>query len=147
MALGNAMPGQKFKALVATFAAPTVFMPIGKMNNFRLSSQSNEAEFDTWDSDDPIVFAGKKRRSITLSGFLADADDGQTAILDAEVAKETVILKFFWDGTTNGFTQEANVSAYQGEASAGNPGAPISFSVDFKPTTAEGTVIAAGPLL
>jgi hypothetical protein len=147
MPLGNAMPGQKFKALVAAFATPTVFVPIGKMNNWRISSQSNEAEFDTWDSVDPIVLPGRKRRTLTLSGFLADADSGQTIVLDAEAVPEAVILKFLYDGTTNGFTQMATVTAYQGEAAAGNPGAPISLSIDFRPSTAQGTMIGAGPLL
>lgn len=147
MALGNAMPGQKFKVLIATQAAPTVFVPLGLMNTFRISSQSNEAEFDTFDSDDPIVFQGKKRRTLTTSGFLGDADSGQEMAFDAEVAKEKPILKFFWDGTVNGFTQEVTVSSYQSEATAGNPGSPITLAFDWKPTTAEGTIIAAGPLL
>jgi hypothetical protein len=147
MPLGNAMPGQKFKVLVATVAAPTVFIPVGLMNNYRISSQGNEAEFDTFDSVNPIVFQGKKRRTMTVAGYLGDADSGQTALFAAEAAAETPVIKVLWDGVTNGFTQQVIITSYQSEASAGNPGSPISLSFDFKPTTAAGTIIGTGPLL
>src|SRR5689334_14478369 len=111
MPLGNAMPGQKFKILVATALAPTVFSPIGLMNNFRVSSQGNEAEFDTFDSVNPIVFQGKKRRTLTVSGFLGDADSGQGIVFAEEAAASTPTIKVFWDGTTNGFTQQVVVTS------------------------------------
>jgi hypothetical protein len=145
MALGNALAGNKFRVLIATAAVPATFVPLGLMNTFEISSTENTAEFDTFDSDDPIVFPGKTRRSITFSGFLGDADSGQEMVFDAVAAKTNVILKMLWDITTNGFTQECTVMAYKGTARAGNT--PVDVSFDFKPTTAAGTLVGAGPLL
>jgi hypothetical protein len=145
MAVGTPLPANELKISVATEAAPTVFMPVSLMNRFEISGEENTAEFDTFDSDDPITFAGKRRRTLTVSGYLADGDSGQDALFAAAAAKETVILKFLWDGTTNGFTQECRVRAYSGSAAAGNQ--PVECSFDFTPTTAVGTIAGTGPLL
>jgi hypothetical protein len=144
MPLGNALPANAFRCLVADFATPTTFVPLGLMNTFNVGEQENVAEFDTFDSDDPIAFAGKPRRTLSLNGYLGDADSGQAIALAAARAKGKIILKFLWDGT-NGFTQECRVNSYQSSGRAGNE--PIALSFDFMATKAVGTVVASGPLL
>lgn len=144
MPLGNALPANNFRCLIATAAAPTVFVPLGLMNTSDVSHTGNVAEFDVFDSDDPITFQGKPRRTLSLSGFLGDADSGQAIALAAAAAKTKPIIKFLWDGS-NGFTQEVMVNAYKGNAKAGNQ--PIDLSFDFMATKAAGTIIGAGPLL
>lgn len=145
MVVGTVIPANELKISMATEAVPATFVPVSFMNDFSVSGEDNPAEFDVFDFDDPIVFAGKKRRSITFAGYLAAGDSGQDNLLTASRAKETVVLKFLWDGATNGFTQQARVRSYQARARAGNQPAEISF--EFTPTTAEGTIVGTGPLL
>ena len=144
MPIGNALPANAFRVLIAAAATPSTFVPLGLMNTSDVSEQENVAEFDTFDSDDPIVYQGKPRRTLTLSGYLGDADSGQAIALAAARAKTKPILKFLWDGT-NGFTQEVSVNAFKGGAKAGNQ--PIDLSFDFIATKAAGTIVGAGPLL
>jgi len=146
MPVGNPLPANLFKVYVATAAAPTVFLPVSLMNSFDISGAENVAGFDTFDSDDPIEFAGKQRRTLTVSGYLADASDsGQAALFAAAAGKLTVVIKVLWDGATNGFTQSVRVNAYKGGSRAGNN--PITASFDFLPVTGAGTIVGAGPLL
>lgn len=144
MPLGNAMVGNAFRVLVADPSAPTVFVPVGLMNDWKFGNAENVAEFDVFDSDDPITFAGKPKRTISFTGYLGDADSGQAIILAASLGKTKPILKMLYDGT-NGFTQEVRVNQYQGEAKAGNT--PIDFSFDCIATKAVGTIVGLGPLL
>lgn len=146
MPVGNPLPANLFKVYAATAAAPTVFSPVSLMNSFDISGAENVAGFDTFDSDDPIEFSGKQRRTLSVSGYLADSTDtGQAILFAAAAGKLTCVIKVLWDGTTNGFTQSVRVNAYKGGSRAGNN--PITASFDFLPTTAAGTVIGAGPLL
>lgn len=145
MPVGTPIPANELKVEAATALAPTAFSPVSLLNRFEISGEENVAEFDIFDSDDPITFAGKRRRTLTLSGYLAQGDTGQGFLFAAAAAKEVVMLRFYWDGTTNGFTQECRVRAYSGSASAGNQ--PVEVSFDFTPTTAAGTLIGTGPLL
>jgi hypothetical protein len=120
------------------------FSPVGLMNTADTSEQENVAEFDTFDSDDPIALQGKPKTTLTIAGYLGDADTGQLALLSAARLKQTVTLKFLWDGT-NGFIQPVKVSAYKGGAKAGNQ--PVELSFDFTAASAIGTQIGTGPLL
>jgi hypothetical protein len=144
MPIGNALPAQGFKIEVAAKATPTVFSPVGLMHTFDVSTATNVAEFDTFDSPNPITFSGNPRRTLSVTGYLADDDAGQQILLDAAAAGDTVILKFLWDGT-NGFTQEVRVNSYRGSGRAGNN--PIDVTFDFTGATAAGTIVMAGPLL
>lgn len=147
MAVGTVLPAKQFKISVATIAAPTVFMPVSFMNDFSISSEQNVGEFEVFDFPDPITFDGNPRRTLSVRGYLATADGGQDAILDAAQSSPAldVILKMLWDGVTDGFTQQCKVRAYSGGARAGNNPDEVTF--DFTPTTALGTMIGAGPLL
>lgn len=118
--------------------------PIGLMNTSDVSHTGNVAEFDVFDSDDPITLQGKPRRTLSLSGFLGDADTGQLALLTSSASKSTTWIKFLWDGS-NGFIQACKINAYKGNAKAGNQ--PIDLSFDFMATKAAGTIVGAGPLL
>lgn len=126
--------------------AAQTFAAVSLMQTFDISAAENNANFDVFDSDDPIEFAGKQRRTLSLTGYLADGTDtGQQALLAAAAAKNVVGLRFLWDGTTNGFYQVCRVNAYKGGAKAGNN--PTTASFDFMPTTAAGIMIGNGPLL
>jgi hypothetical protein len=145
MPVGLPLPANAFRVSAATAAAPTAFSPVSLMNSFDVSGAENVAGFDVFDSDDPIEFAGKQRRTLSIAGYLADStDSGQSFLFAAAAGKLTVVLKFLWDGT-NGFTQVCRVNAYKGSAKAGNQ--PIDCSFDFMPTTAAGTLVGTGPLL
>lgn len=146
MPVGNPLAANLFKIFVATAAAPTTFYPVSLMNSYDMSGAENVANFDVFDSDDPILLAGKQRRTLTASGYLADStDSGQATLFAAAAGKLTVVIKVLWDGATNGFTQSCRVNAYKAGSRAGNN--PLTCSFDFLPTTAAGTVIGAGPLL
>lgn len=146
MPVGNPLPANLFKIFVATAAAPTVFLPVSLMNTYDLNASENVAGFDVFDSDDPIEFSGKQRRTFSCSGYLADnTDGGQAALFSAAAGKLTVVLKVLWDGATNGFTQSCRVNAYKAGARAGNN--PTTASFDFTPTTAAGSIVGAGPNL
>lgn len=144
--VGLPLPANQFKVSVATAAAPTTFFPVSLMQTYDISAAENNASFDVFDSDDPIEFAGKQRRTFSITGYLADGtDSGQQTLFQASAGKLTVVLKVLWDGSTNGFTQVCRVNAYKGGAKAGNN--PLTASFDFMPTTAAGTIIGTGPLL
>ena len=144
MAVGTIIPATGFKILVATAAAPTTFVPLSFMNTYETSVDEDVAEFDVFDFATAIAFSGREKRTLTASGYLAEADDGQDMCFAAAQAKTGVIIKGLWDGTTNGFTVPCIVRAYRGGARAGNQPADVSF--DFTATGAP-TVVGTGPLL
>ena len=126
--------------------AAQTFVPLSLMNSFDVSGAENVAGFDTFDSDDPIEFAGKQRRTLSASGYLADStDSGQAALFAAAAAKTPVGIRGLWDGATNGFFQVCRVNAYKAGTRAGNN--PTTASFDFLPLSAAGVVIGTGPLL
>lgn len=146
--LGNVLTYTQTAALGAgtPLALSTVtFSPVSLMNSYDHSGAENVANFDVFDSDDPILFAGKQRRTLTTSGYLADSTDtGQATLFAAAANKYPVGMRMLWDGT-NGVYQPCRVNAYKAGSRAGNN--PLTASFDFLPMTGAGTIIGTGPLL